>query len=214
MSLSAQLSAVVDHVNKNAPEKVRDLINKTRFDASENFDASKAVKEGDDLPPFKLPNALGKETSSDELLSKGPILITFYRGEWCPYCSLVLRALQQHLEDFQKKGVALVAVSPELPDISTSTAKKLDLKFEVLSDIGNKYAKQLGIVFQEPRDFAEIHKSFGTDMKDRNGDDSLQLPYPSTFLVDKHGKVKNAHIEADWAKRLDIETALGWVDKL
>lgn len=140
--------------------------------------------------------------------------ITFYRGTWCPFCNLALAHLQKHLAEFEAKGVTLVAISPELPDTSLSESEKRGLKFPVLSDAGNAYARKLGIVWKQPDSLRPVFDSFGHNLPKRNGDDSLEVPIPTTLLVDGKGVVRNAFIEADYTKRLEPAVALEWVNKL
>ncbi|EHK47148.1 hypothetical protein TRIATDRAFT_291343 [Trichoderma atroviride IMI 206040] len=178
------------------------------------FDINSTIQVGASLPAFKLPNALGNEVTSDSLLAKGPVLITFYRGDWCPYCNLALRSLQLHLDEFHAKGVTMVAISPELPNTSLSTTEKNELKFEVLSDVGNKFARQLGIVWDQPKSLDSVFEAFKVDLKERHGNDSMALPIPTTILVDGKGVVRNIHIDPDYRQRLETTTALAWVDAL
>ena len=141
-------------------------------------------------------------------------MISFYRGEWCPFCSLELRALQKHLSDFQSKGVTLVAITPELPDTSLTTTEKHDLKFPVLSDEGAKYARKLGIVFEQPESMRKVFEPAKIDWNARYGSDSLIVPVPATLLVDRNGKVRNIFVDANYHERLEPETALQWIDRL
>ena len=92
--------------------------------------------------------------------------------------------------------------------------EKNELKFPVLSDVGNKLAKQLGILFPQPEAMRPLFKSFGTDFKTRNGDESLEVPVPATLLVDQKGTVRNSFIDADYKKRLEPTTAIEWIDAL
>ncbi|KAL9473482.1 hypothetical protein ACSS6W_007862 [Trichoderma asperelloides] len=213
-TLASQLSAYSEKVNQNAPAPVVSAIKESIASLNATFDNSATIQIGASLPSFKLPNALGKEVASESLLAKGPVLITFYRGDWCPFCNLALRSLQLHLDEFHAKGVTIVAISPELPNSSLSTAEKNDLKFEVLSDVGNKFARQLGIVWDQPKSVEPIFKAFEIDLKVRNGDDTMAVPIPTTILVDTKGVVRNIHIDPDYRQRLETTTALAWVDSL
>ncbi len=100
--------------------------------------AKKALKEGAQAPNFTLPDALGNAVTLSHLLAQGPVVITFYRGEWCPYCNLELHAYQQALPQLRALGATLVAISPQTPDHSLSTVEKIELTFAVLSDVGNR----------------------------------------------------------------------------
>jgi len=214
MSLVNKLSSVSQNFRERAPPQVRESITAANAKFKASFQRSSAIQVGDTLPAFCLPDALGKEVSSADLLAQGPLLINFYRGEWCPYCNLALRAMQKHFDEFKAKGVTLVAISPELPNQSLTTTEKQDLKFPVLSDVGNKFAKQLGILFVQDDSLRRIYQSFGYDLKTRNGDDSFAVPIPATLLVDQKGIVRNTFIEPDYSQRLEPSTALEWIDAL
>lgn len=110
--------------------------------------------------------------------------------------------------------MTLVAISPELPDTSLTTVEKNELKFPVLTDLHNKYAEKLGIVFHQSESMREVFKGFGNDLTARNGTDSLDVPVPTTLLVDCDGVVKNVFVEADYTKRLETSVALEWIEKL
>jgi peroxiredoxin len=214
MSLASQLSAVYDGFQKNAPGPVIQSINPANSDFEAAFKNHNTIKVGDKLPPFALSDARRKEVTSDDLLKKGPLLITFYRGEWCPFCNLALHSLQLNLDKFQAKGVTLVAISPELPNTSLTTTEKNELKFPVLSDVGNSFARELGIVFSMPNSLRPTFKAFGHDLVARNGDDSFEAPVPTTLLVDEKGIVRNTYINSNYWERLEPSKALEWIDAL
>ncbi|MCJ1395739.1 hypothetical protein MMC18_008625 [Xylographa bjoerkii] len=214
MSLSSELSAVQEKFQKTGPPAAIEVLNTANSNFYASFNPASAIQVGDQLPEFQLSNAFGQQVHSADLLAQGPLLISFYRGEWCPFCNLELRALQNNLDKFTAKGVTLVAISPELPNQSLSTTEKHDLKFPVLSDVGNKLARKLGIIFAQPDSLRPLFQAFGHDLKARNGDDSFEVPVPATLLVDRRGVVRNALVDADYTKRLEPETALEWVDAL
>jgi peroxiredoxin len=214
-TLAQQLQDITTTFLDKAPAPVVEAITGARQDASKEFaDTSKVLQVGAKFPSFSLPSAAGTQVSSDDLLSKGPILVTFYRGNWCPYCNLALRGYQQYLSKIHAKGVELVAISPELPDNSLDTKQKNELEYPVLSDVGNKFARQLGIVWKQPDSMRPIFKQFGHDFVKQNGDDSLEVPLPATFLVGKDGVVRNVYVESDYTKRLEPTTALEWIEKI
>lgn len=215
-TLTEQLQKVEDSVKANAPEPIKNIIFKAIDDLKATFDSSKSIQPGATLPSFTLSNAVGETVASADLLAKAGkgVLITFYRGEWCPYCNLALASLQKHLGDFGAKGVDLVAISPELPNTSLTMTEKHALKFQVLSDAGNSFARQLGIVWEQFDSLKVVADTFGINYVQRNGDDSRELPVPTTLLVDKSGIVRNVYVNADWSKRLEPSVALEWADKL
>lgn len=215
MALTQELASFKENFYGSVPKEVPEMLEGAVSTAKKEFDISKAIKVGEKFPSFKLSDATGKEVAlSDLLAAKSGVLISFYRGSWCPYCNLELRALQKHLADFEEKGVTLVAITPELPDSSLTTAEKNELKFPVLSDVGSKLAKEIGIYWQQTEALKNMLGSNGVDWQKQYGDDSWGVPIPATILVGKDGTVKNEFLDADWTTRLDPSTALGWVNKL
>ncbi|XDG05008.1 hypothetical protein ABKA04_004623 [Annulohypoxylon sp. FPYF3050] len=213
MALQVQLENV-DKEFEKVPGAIRDPIMATRLDFAKSFDPSTAIQVGQKIPSFTLPDSLNKSVSSADLLAKGPLLVTFYRGGWCPFCNLALHALQAKLPEIKAKGVTLVAITPELPDSSLTTAEKEGLEYPVLSDVGNKYAHQLGIVWAQPAELREVFAKIGNDLKKRNGDDSFEVPIPVTLLVDREGTVKNLFLDANYSKRVEPDTVMEWINAL
>jgi peroxiredoxin len=214
MALNTQLSEVYQGFLKNFPAEALSVIGTANADFAATFQPDQAIKVGDILPSFTLSDALGNDVNSNTLLAKGPLLITFYRGSWCPFCNLALASLQRILPAITTAGVTLVAITPELPDSALSTAEKLELKFPVLSDVGNLFAEKLRIVFKQPDSLMKLHDSFGQDLKKLNGDDSGKVPIPATMLVDEKGLLRNLFLEVDYTKRLEPEEALNWIEEL
>ncbi|KAK9233766.1 thioredoxin-like protein [Lipomyces kononenkoae] len=214
MGQQAELSAILENFSKNAPEPVKTVITKALYDFIESFNPKDAIQVGESLPEFRLSDAVGNDRSSAELLANGPLLIAFYRGEWCPFCNIALVGFQKILDEIKSKGVTFVAISPELPNQSLSTAEKHDLKFPVLSDVGNKYAKKLGILFQQPDSLRPVFDKFGHRLAERNGDNSFAVPVPATILIDEKGVVRNTFIDPDYTKRVEPATVLEWINGL
>ncbi|HRH46968.1 MAG TPA: peroxiredoxin-like family protein, partial [Pyrinomonadaceae bacterium] len=163
-----------------------------RFDTEANLTgqidyASKALKAEDTAPGFDLPNAVGKQISLMELLKEGPVIVSFYRGEWCPYCNLQLHAYNRILPQIKSLGANLVAISPQTPDHSLSMKEKNELEFEVLSDQNNQVAKQYGLTFKINEEMRPFHQQAGSDLSQFNGEDSWELPVPGTFIIASNG---------------------------
>ncbi|KAI1163838.1 AhpC-TSA-domain-containing protein [Nemania serpens] len=177
------------------------------------WDPSKTIQVGDKLPAFAMTDATGKEITSASLLAKGPLLITFYRGEWCPFCNIAIAFLQKHLPEFRARGVTLVAISPELPNNNMTATEKHALEFPVLTDLHNAFARKLGIVYDQSS-AKGLHQSIGLDLNERNGNGTWEVPIPATLLVDKDRVVRNTAIEPDWKLRLDPKEALEWIDAM
>ena len=162
-----------------------------------------AINIGDKMIDFTLKNALGECTNLQNTLNQGPVILTWYRGGWCPYCNLTLQFLQNSLPEFKKYGANLLALTPELPDKSLSTKEKHNLQFEVLTDIGNKVAKPYGLSYKLTDALAEVYKN-GVGLKNYNGDDSSELPITATYIIDKTGIIQYAFLNADYRKRASI----------
>ncbi len=176
------------------------------LEASGLADGSLAV--GAVAPDFVLPDATGGKVALSSLLAKGPVVLAFYRGGWCPYCSLELRTLQARLADITAADAALVAVSPQTPDNSMSTAEKLELAFPVLSDVGNVVARAYGLVFTLPEDLRQVYAGFGLDIPAANGDSTFELPVPATYVIGTDGKVAWRFADADYTKRAEPDDVI------
>ena len=170
---------------------------------------ARAAKAGDALPtPPTLLDAHRRPFDLKRLVAERPIILVFYRGGWCPYCNLELRAYQAALAEIQAAGAELVAVSLETPDHSLSTAEKNDLAFTVLSDAGGALAKALGISFTLSNQARPYYEKAGLILPEKNGDDSWSLPTPSVFVVARGGAIAAAFIEPDYRKRTAPTEAL------
>ncbi|MCB1158583.1 MAG: AhpC/TSA family protein [Leptospiraceae bacterium] len=148
------------------------------------------------------------------MLEQGPVVISFYRGGWCPYCNLELRALQQALPEIKKLGAQLVAISPESPDNSLTTKEKNELEFQVLWDQENIIGKEYGIVFEYPEYLVEAYRSFGLSIALRNGSSRHQLPIPATFVLDQDGIIRFVFAEEDYTLRVQIKEILDCLRKI
>ena len=170
--------------------------------------AAKAAKAGARFPALALMDQLNRKVDLGDLANTQPLIVTFYRGGWCPYCNLELRAYQTALPAIEALGAKLVAVSPETPDNTLSTAEKNDLSFPVLSDIKGRLADALGIRFELSPAIQVLYQKFGHDLPVRNGDDRWSLPMPATFVVGKGGLIAYAFVDPDYRKRMDPSVAI------
>src|SRR6266571_8601803 len=176
--------------------------------------AELAFKEGAQAPDFTLPDARGNAVTLSHLLTQGPVVMTFFRGQWCPYCHLQLRAYQEALSHIQARGASLVALSPQTPYHSRALAEKLELTFALLSDMGNRVARQFGLVFTIDEAVRGAHKQVGADLPRFNGTESWELPMAGTFLVDRSGAVRLAFVHADFTRRLDPSVIIARLNEL
>ena len=167
--------------------------------------AEQSASEGSAAPDFSLPNAHGEPVASGALWEDGPAVVSFYRGGWCPYCNIELKALQDRLPEIEALGARLVAITPETPDKALSTQEKNEIGFDVLSDDGNRVASAFGLTFRLPDAVNELYKGFGIDLETSNGEASQTLPVPATFVIGKGGKVLKAFVDADYTRRAEPE---------
>jgi len=174
---------------------------------------NKALKTGDKAPDFELEDAFGNKVSLSSLLKKGPVVLTWYRGGWCPYCNIALRALSMKEPMFKEAGAQIVALTPEKPDFTAETMKENELPFVVLSDLGNKVARDYGIVFKMTPDVAKAMRKFAST-HERNGDESDELPLAATYVIDTDGTISYAFLDADYRNRAEPDRIVDAVEAL
>ena len=213
LSLQAALNARRAAWEKTAPETTQQIYNEGIAAVDESGIFQRARNVGDTAPGFSLTNATGKTVTLSEYLDKGPVILTWYRGGWCPYCNLTLQRLREELPNFKAAGASLLALTPELPDRSLSTKEKNQLQFEVLSDTDNKIAREYGIVFSlTPEVAASYQKAF--DLHTYNGNDSNELPLAATYIIDRSGIIRYAFLDAEYRNRAEPSVLLDALQKL
>ena len=209
LETTKELEELSREVRSNASPERLQANAQTISDLVANGLSASALREGDVAPEFSLPDARGHVVALKTLLDRGPVVVSFYRGGWCPFCNLELRGLQRVLPEIVQMGASLVAISPQLPDNSLSTQEKNQLTFPVLSDVGNIEAKRFGIVFTLPTALIDANRAIGRELVEINGETgAAQLPMPATFVLDKSGVIRLAFVEEDWSKRLDPDIVL------
>lgn len=150
----------------------------------------------------------------DDLLAEGPVVLTFYRGAWCPYCNLALRALQRHHADFAARGARLVAVFPQIPDESLTLTEKHGLAFDVLSDLGSGTAKQYGLAFDLSDGLAAVYDKLGFDLQRVDDGHPRTLPLPATYVIDPDGVIRWAFVDTDYTARAEPADVIATLDAL
>nr|WP_321233919.1 peroxiredoxin-like family protein [uncultured Psychroserpens sp.] len=209
MSLTELLKAHADQSAAKYPEAIKQIMFNAIDQLSESQLTSKALKTGDQFPLFTLSNAKGETVSSEALLKNGPLVIAFYRGGWCPYCNIELRALQNVLPELKQRGAQLVAISPESPDNSLFTLEKNALEFEVLSDTDNNFARSINLVYQLPQDLISLYsEKFKIDLNQSQGNTNSELPISATYVIDTSGKIRYHFVEEDYKLRADPQAIL------
>lgn len=200
--LADRIAAFHDALAKQAPAELIGTIVAEIDGLVRDGAGASALAVGTQAPLFSLPDARGGDVSLARLTAEGPVVLVFYRGGWCPYCDLQLRAYQEVLPQIRAVGAQMVAVSPQTPDETLTTAEKKELAFPVLSDAGNAVARRFGLVFRVPPGLDAVHRGFGIDRARSNGDASNELPVPAVFVIGRDGRVVFRHVDADYRGRL------------
>jgi peroxiredoxin len=176
--------------------------------------AQRAKKAGDTAPDFTLLDPDGKPVASRELLARGPLVISFYRGVWCPYCNLELKALQEALPEITARGASLVAISPQTAPNSRKSQRDNKLDFPILSDVRSEVADAFGIRFALPDYLIEVYAGFGNDLAVVNNDPAWVLPMPARYVVGADGIIAYSEVNPDYTQRPDPSELLPVLDRL
>jgi peroxiredoxin len=213
MTLQAKLDAFkADFKGGKAPYFAPPEIHPVMARATEELIASghagRALKAGDRAPAFTLKDPEGKPVSSAELLAKGPLVISFYRGVWCPYCNLELQALQETLPQFEALGASLVAISPQTAANSRKSQRQNKLDFPILSDTHNDLAAAFGLRFVLPDYLVELYKSLKNDLPAFNDDPAWTLPMPARYVIGQDGVIAYAEVNPDYTQRPEPDSML------
>jgi len=172
------------------------------------------LRVGDIAPDFTLSNAVDERFNLYEVLRTSRVVITFYRGTWCPYCNLILNQYQSVLPEIKEAGAILVAISPQTPDESLNMKEKNRLQFEVLSDNGNLIAKKFTTVHPNPKETLRKMAELGYDYDSYNSDEKSEIPVPATFIIEKDRKVSFAKSEgADYRNRVEASEIINALNK-
>lgn len=163
---------------------------------------------GASAPNFSLPDATGATVELNHLMANGPVVLTFYRGGWCPYCNIQLRAYQGILNELKKLGASLVAVSPETPDNSLDTRQREELEFHVLSDNGNLVAKQFGLVFPVSTEVRLLFEGWDINLENHNGIEGGEIPVPATYIIDEAATIIFGKPDVDYRTRVEPKEIL------
>ncbi len=211
------LDVMLDEVRQASASKFTDEKKKIYADGISSVANSgvldSALKVGDKAHNFTLKNALNESVTLYNELKNGPVVLTWYRGGWCPYCNITLHALQEKLPEFKKEGATLLALTPELPDNSLSTSEKNNLEFTVLSDLENTIGKAYGVVYTLTDDVATIYNA-GFGLNKVNGDISNTLPLAATYVIDTNGIITYAFLDADYTQRAEPSEMLSALKQL
>ena len=208
MTLTEQLNELAEGSKQRHPGIAQDTMQAAIDELVQSSILETATKSGAKIPEISLPNAIGKTIHLNEVLKENRVVLTFYRGGWCPYCNLELKAFQNALPEIEAKGAKLIAISPETPDNSLTTSEKNALSFEVLSDTDNKTARDLGLVFQLPGALQSLYKRFGIDLDNNQNNTNQELPIAATYIIEKDGTISYQFLKEDYKLRADPSEVL------
>ena len=195
-------------------KEVLDTMHRATDELIKSGQAQRAKKAGDTAPVFTLNDPDGKPVSSRELLARGPLVISFYRGVWCPYCNLELQALQEAFAEITARGASLVAISPQTAPNSRRSQRENKLDFSILSDRKSEIANAFGIRFALPDYLVELYKGFKNDLPTVNDDPSWVLPMPARYVIGTDGIIAYSEVNPDYTQRPYPSELLPVLDRL
>jgi peroxiredoxin len=205
--LSERLSAYARAIRDlNAPfaEAVDRLVGRLRAGSA----ITASPKEGEPMPSFLLPDHMGRLLSLEDLIASGPVVVTFARGHWCPYCRIAISALAEIADDAKAIGGQIVAIVPDRRRFTARLRAETSAPFPILTDIDNGYALSLGLVFWVGQEMQKLMLARNVNPGESQGNDSWLLPIPATFIVGRDGIIKARHVDPDYRTRMEIESVL------
>jgi peroxiredoxin len=219
MSLQAKLDAFKADFEAgkppyNVPRSVIETMHRATAELIASGAANRAKKVGDKAPGFLLNDPEGNIVSSAELLKKGPLIVSFYRGVWCPYCNLELQALEAAKPELKKRGASLVAISPQTPPNSRKSVRQNKLTFPILSDTKGEVSAAFGLRFQLPDYLIELYKGLKNELPAFNGDPSWTLPMPARYVIGQDGVILYADVDPDYTRRPEPEDIIPTLENL
>jgi peroxiredoxin len=214
MDLKTQLDALRAKFLSTAPAADVALVERVLEELARHVRERNIPGVGDTVSDFTLQDARGRPLRLWEKLAQGSVVLTFYRGAWCPYCNLELRAYQQRLPRLSDLGASVIAVSPQTPEASVSMVEENLLDFDVLSDSGSRVARAYGLAFAFPEDLKAMYLRRAIQLPEFNGSDDWTVPIPATFVIAGDGRVVLSHVDADYRNRLDPDHVLAALERL
>ncbi|WP_438396119.1 peroxiredoxin-like family protein [Caballeronia sp. DA-9] len=187
----------------NAPPEIHPVMERATAELIASGQASRAIKAGDRAPQFILKDQDGNDVSSAALLGKGPLVVTFYRGVWCPYCNIELQAINEVLPKIQSYGANVVAISPQIAVNSRKSVRTNDLGFPVLSDAKGQTGADFGLRFALPDYLIDLYKKLKNDLPAFNNDPGWTLPMPARYVIGRDGIVLYSEVNPDYTRRPD-----------
>ncbi len=188
-------------IEKYVPAETQAVHGRAVAELKQKLLASTILPVGSKIPEFQLPDHNGKSVSSSDLLAKGRLVLCFIRGRWCPFCVGQMEAMNLMMPEIERAGAMLVAISPQTVQQSFFMRDQHRLRFPLLSDAGNKVARQFGLAYRIPEEQKAVYQRAFVNLPFVNGDDSWELPIPATYIVDRDGTVLYASANEDYTER-------------
>ncbi len=214
MTLQEKLDAYRAQPKPGAPPELGAVSGRTIAALKASGQAERALKAGDHAPSFDLPDQDGAMVSSADLLLKGPVVLSFYRGVWCPFCNIELKALQEVLGGIEKRGASLLAISQQTPANSRKAQRENALSFPILSDKGGDVGAAFGLRWSVPEEMREVHRKLGGPLPGFNGEDSWTLPMPARIVIGQDGVIAYAEVNPDYTRRPEPDGLFPVLDDL
>jgi peroxiredoxin len=215
MSLEQTLSQMREKFGKMLPAEPAAVINGHIDSLRKSGAIDQTLKTGAKAPTFTLKNQNGEDVSSSDLLSRGPLIVSFTRGGWCPFCAAEVRALNDLYDQYKQAGIELVVLSPQSADRAAKQAADDKLKFNLLVDANNEVGKSFGVVYTFPEDLKNVYLNvFKIDIPAINDTSVWQLPIPARFIIDKGGIICDVKADPDYRYRPEPAEALAVASSL
>jgi len=214
MTLQEKLDAYKALPKPHMPPEFGPIIGRTYAALKASGLAERALKTGDRAPNFALPNQDGASVSSAELLKQGPVVLSFYRGVWCPFCNIELKALEAALSEIRARGASLLAISQQTAVNSRKSQRENGLTFPILSDRGGELCAAFGLRWVVPEEMREVHRKLGGPLPTFNGEESWTLPMPARYVIRQDGVIAYAEVNPDYTRRPEPSDLFPILDRL
>jgi peroxiredoxin len=213
-TLEERLKAIREGAVRRIAADHRERMHRAIEELNASGAVSRALSVGDQAPFFTLPDSGGDRVALAALLERGPVVLTFFRGHWWPYCNAELDALNKTVDDIRNLGASLVAVSPQLPALSRELIERHRLRIGILHDEENEVAKRFGLRYALPDYLTETYKALGIDLESSNGNPSWTLPLPARYIIDSRGEIRYARVNGDYRFRPEATETLRELDRI
>ena len=196
------------------PEDLRGIMQQATQELIDQGIAGRAVQPGERAVGFELPTFSGRLVRLEDQLEQGPVVLNFFRGAWCPYCNMELKALDAALPEIHRRGASLLSISPNLPQATGRFVAENPFGFDVLCDVDNQVARRYGLVFRLPKSLVNVYSELGLDLPAFDGNHRWELPMPATYVVGPDGLIHDGFVHADYTRRMEPAAILAALDRL